>query len=141
MAVALLWTVMVTLREHGAARRLDQFLLVSNAPASWLPLPLLPAALVFALALWRGWGERRAWAAAGLMFGLLVYVVWGAKPWGFALVPLAAPAIIAGAWLGKRMFGVLDRPTELGAKALVLLAVAVPLLTGVLDLYLRAQTP
>jgi hypothetical protein len=141
LAVALIWTVMVALREHGAARRLDQFLLVSNLPASWLPLPLLPAALVLALALWLGWGERPAWAAAGLAFGLLVYVVWGGQPWALVLAPLAAPAMIAGAWFGERVYGVLERPTELGAKALVLLAVAVPIVTGALDLYLRAHTP
>jgi hypothetical protein len=62
----------------------------------------------------------------------------GTQPW--ALAPLATPAMVTGAWLGERMFGVLDRPTDLKAKALLLLAVAVPLLTGVLDLYLRMHT-
>src|SRR5262249_11624189 len=141
VAVALVWTVMVTLGERGTARRLDQFLAVSGSPANWLPLPLLPAALALAFTLWLGWSERRAWAAAGCLFGVLAYIVWVRQPWALALVPLAAPAAVAGAWLGERVFAVLNRPTELGAKGLVLLAVAAPLLTGMLDLYLRMHTP
>jgi len=141
LTVVLIWTVMVTLGERGRALRLDQFLVVSNLRASWLPLPLLPSAFTLALALWFGWNERRAWAAAGLVFGLLVYVVWGRQPWALALVPLATPAMFAGAWLGKRMFNILEHPSALAAKALVLMAVIVPLLTGTLDLYLRTHTP
>jgi hypothetical protein len=73
LAVALVWTAMVALGERGRALRLDQLLMVSDNPASWLPLPLLPAAFAFALALWFGWSERWAWAAGGRVFGLLVF--------------------------------------------------------------------
>jgi hypothetical protein len=141
LALALGWTLIATLGERGAAGRLDQFLPVSGHPANWLPLPLLPAALVFVVALWLGWSERRAWGVAGLVFGLLVYLTWSTQPWALLLLPLAAPAMLAGAWAGARIFQVLERPSELGAKALVLMVVVAPLLTGTLDLYLRTHTP
>jgi hypothetical protein len=141
LMVALIWTMLATLGERSRAIRLDQFLVVSNLPASWLPLPLLPSACALALAIWLGWNERWAWASAGLVFGLLVYMVWGRQPWAFTLVPLAAPAMLAGAWLGKRTFNILEHPSVLAVKALVLMGVVVPLLTGMLDLYMRAHTP
>jgi hypothetical protein len=141
LSLALIWTLFTSLSERGAAHRLDQFTPVSGHMAAWLPLPVLPAALVLTLALKLGWSERRAWCAAGLVFGLLMYLVWGAQPWAMLLTPLAAPAMLAGAWVGARIFQTLERPTELSAKALVLVAVVMPLLTGALDLYLRTHTP
>jgi hypothetical protein len=63
------------------------------------------------------------------------------RPQALENLHVTASATIAGAWLGERVFGVLEWPTELGAKALVLLVVVAPDVTGALDMYLQAHTP
>jgi len=121
--------------------RLEYVRQFDQTPAAWLPLPILPAAIAFVAACRVGWRERRAWLIAGLVFGAFACLIWANVFPGLLLIPLAAPALAIGAWLGERLFGVLECPTEVGAKALLLLAVVVPLLTGAVDLYLRTHTP
>jgi hypothetical protein len=114
---------------------------LARHPAAWLPIPLLPAALAFVAARRVGVSERWAWAAAGWLFGALVLLTWGRHPLGVLLGLLAIPLMLAGASLGEWAHGVLRRPAEWGVKRLVLLGVAMPLLTGIVDLYMRRMTP
>jgi len=58
------------------------------------------------------------------------------------LALLAAPAMLVGAQIGEQIFHVLEHPTKTRAWCLVLgLTVGLPVVTGIIDLYLRTQTP
>jgi hypothetical protein len=145
IATTVLWTLLTLSGDHSDARRLDTYFRVTNFaahPANWLPLPLLPAALTFLLARLARVPERWAWLPAGLVYGFLVVAIWGPyRPLGGLLILVAAPLLLAGASLGTWIFGVLERPSYGRVWTLLLLGVAVPLVTGVVDLYLRLNTP
>jgi hypothetical protein len=145
LAITLLWTLLTLSSDHSDARRLDTYLQVTDfaqQPANWLPLPLLPAALAFLLARLARIPERWAWLSAGLVYGFFVVAVWGPyRPFGGLLILLAAPILLVGALLGSWIFGVLARPTYARVWALLLAGVSVPFVTGIVDLYLRLNTP
>ncbi len=145
LAIIFVWTLLTLSGEHSDARRLDTYFQVTNFaqhPANWLPLPLLPAALTFLLARLARLPERWAWLGAGLVYGFFVVAIWGPyRPFGLLLILLAAPLALAGASLGSWIFGVLDRPAYGRVWALLLVGVCVPLAPGMVDLYLRLNTP
>lgn len=136
-----LWSLLALLGERRSARRLDQLLPVSDDPASWLPLPLFLAALALVMALEIDLSERWAWAAAGVIFGLAVFLAWGAHPLAALLVIVAAPAMVCGARLGQWSYRALERPLASHVRRLLLAGVGVPLVVGIIDLALRAATP
>ncbi len=140
LAAVVLWTLLGALGDLRSAARLETVRPFMRTPATWLPLPILPAALALLGALRLGWSERRAGYVAGLVFGILAYLVWVNMLLALPLVLLAAPALALGMWLGRSVSRTLDTPTGLGARALPLIAVIVPLLTGAVDLYLRMRT-
>jgi hypothetical protein len=138
LAVSAIWTLLSLDSEQRGARWLDQFGAVSADAASWLPLPLLPAALAWACCRRIGWQEHVAWAAAGMTFGICAALIWRMGAQGWLLVPLAAPLAAGGAELGKRVAATIRNPLPGASWALLLyLAVLFPLLTGAVDLYLR----
>jgi hypothetical protein len=141
LSTVLLWSATVALAERGTARWLDTFFPVSGDPAAWLPYPLFPAALALVAVLGAGISARWAWAIAGALFGFCVFAIWGNGPFTLLVVLTTAPAMLLGALIGERIFRILERPTELAVKALVLSSICVPLLTGAVDLYLRVHTP
>jgi hypothetical protein len=111
-----------------------------EGPAGWLPVPLLPAALI-TTALWRlRDGELAAAAAGGAVFGLVSQLVW---PSVGPLVgaALGAPFGALGALAGARLALVLLHPRARGCTILALVALAMPFVSGIADLYLRVQTP
>lgn len=138
LAVSALWTLLALDAERRGARWLDQFGPVSADPASWLPLPLLPAALAWAAARRLGCRERAAWGVAGLTFGALAALGWRMGPPGWLLVPLAAPLAALGARLGDGVAATIRAPRRGRSWALLLsMAVALPAVTGAVDLFLR----
>lgn len=140
LAVAAVWTLLALDSDSRGARWLDQFGPVSGDPTSWMPLPLLPAALVWAAARGLGRSDDTAWALAGLAFGLLAASGWRMGPMAWALLPLAAPAAIAGARLGGAVALTVLEPRRARSWALLLaLALVAPAVTGGVDLYLRLQ--
>ncbi len=139
LAVVVIFSAFLLLGNHAAAVRLDRYLPVSHDARNWLPPPLLPAAVAFALALRAGMRERWAWAVAGGIFGILTYLTWGAgHPLTLLLLPLAVPVTMAGAWLGGRVARMLENPVAADVRLIVpLLGVTSPLIMGLVDLYLR----
>ena len=135
------WSLMSLIQAYKTAVYLDQFLPVSKDPASWLPLPIFPAAIVMVVMLKIGLSERWAWAGAGIAFGLITFLVWGTSVSVALLVILAAPAMVAGALVGKWIYRILENPSKEGVRSLVLAGLGVPFLTGVIDLLLRWVTP
>jgi hypothetical protein len=124
--------------DRRATLRLDRFLPLSHDAANWLPPPIFPAAIALVL-LWRTrLAERWTWAVAGLVFGILTFVTWGTGPLMLLCMPLAAPVMLAGVWLGRRIARMLENPTAPDVRVLVpLLGIAAPVALGCIDLYLR----
>ncbi len=145
LLITLVWTLISASGDHSDARRLDTYLQVTNfaqTPANWLPLPLFPAAVAFLLARLARIPERWAWLPAGLVYGLFLVVIWGPyAPLGLPLILLAAPIALLGSLVGDAVFGVLERAEYTRVWLLLLVALAVPFLTGSVDLYLRLHTP
>lgn len=140
VAASAIWTLIAMTSDMRGARWLDQFGSVSAQPASWLPLPLLPAALAWWLATALGRGERAAWAVAGLVFGAVAAAVWRMPPAAWLLLPLAAALAVAGARLGGAMAATIRAPSRGRSWALALtLAAAFPAITGSVDLILRLR--
>lgn len=134
--------VLVGLSIAGSAGDEAERLALADDPAASTALPLLTGVLVFALA-WKlpGWWR---YALLGLAVGLHAWSVWGGEhPPAYAIAALTAPvAAVAGGLLGVRVTGVLRAPTRRGVVGLVLVVLlAVPLLTGTVDLILRLTIP
>ncbi|HZR97647.1 MAG TPA: hypothetical protein VFE37_03010 [Chloroflexota bacterium] len=133
--VALLASLLPLAGDYRAAR----FLGVAATPAAWLPLPYVPAVLALLATQALGATAGLAWGAAGIVFGLCAAGIWGAPA---ALALAAGPLFVGGEAAGRWALGTLQAP-RLGRATIlvVLLAVGLPLLSGALDLYLRAHTP
>ncbi len=145
--VPLLAVALVSLAMLASARRADLYLdaalgtHLAAVPATWLPLPLLPAALAGWLARRLRLGAGPGAALAGLVFALAAALLWS-PPAGLLLLPLAVAAGVLGARLGGAVFATLAQPTAAGVGRLVAVAgLLLPLAVGAIDLYLRASTP
>jgi hypothetical protein len=108
-------------------------------PAVWLPLPYLPAAMVLVAAGAIRLVDRWAWAATGVTFGTCAAAIWGAP---LLLALGAGPALVGGAAAWRWGWRTLEAPSPRPVAMLVaLLAGALPLLCGAVELYLRTHTP
>lgn len=124
--------------DRHATLRLDAYLPIAHGGVNWLPPPIFPAAVALVLLARTHLRERWTWAGAGLVFGLLSFFTWGAGPLTLLCALLAAPVLLAGAWLGRRIARMLENPTAADVRALVpLLGLAAPVLLGFADLWLR----
>jgi len=100
--------------------RLDKWLPISHDAATWLPPPILPAAIALVVALRVGIRERWAWAVAGATFAVLTFLTWGTgHPLTLLLVPIAAPVTMEGAWLGNRIARMLENPVAPDVRLIV----------------------
>jgi hypothetical protein len=135
------WLVIATLvglSIAGTAAANAQRLGFAEDQAAVTPLPLLTAVLVFALA--RPIPESARHALAGSALGLHAFFVWGGSHTSLylvatALVPLAA---LIGAAVGRLAGAVVVRPAEVPSVPTALLtALALPVLTGTVDMVLR----
>ena len=127
----------VLLGGRGTARAFD----LLDDPASWLPLPLFPALLILMTLPRLGVPERWSWGVAGLVNGLLIAAIWTRSPIGVVFMILGVPIILLGVAIGRRLYDVIERPTQRGVWTfLVAGAIGVPLLRGIVDLIFRATT-
>jgi hypothetical protein len=114
---------------------------VLQDPANWQPLPLFWAGVVLLLCLRLKVPERWAYGVAGLLFGVIIQLIWGSQPVGWLVVLLSVPFCIWGASLGEQVYAILEAPYERGRVLLLifLVGVVLPFTTGVVDLLLRAS--
>jgi len=147
LTVAFLWEVfslLSGLREVRGLDRLFHFALTRDL-ATWLSPPLFLAALIVAILLWLGLPERWAWIGwilAGWVFGFFTLLIWRAHPLGFVLTILAGPLMALGAFVGGLIYRILEKPTRWMVLGFLTLAgVGAPLMTGIVDLFLRKVTP
>ncbi|MGH2367422.1 MAG: hypothetical protein ACRDI2_04415, partial [Chloroflexota bacterium] len=119
--------------------RTARFFGLQADPMVWLPVPVLPAAVVLLSLRGVRLAERWAWAAAGLVFGAFAIRFWGHSPL------LVLPAMVlfgAGAALGGTIGRSLTAPSERRVNALLAgFGFAVPASLGVLELVLRTRIP
>ena len=144
LSVALVFWLVSIAGGLGEARGLDRAFQLSleRNPANWMSEPLMPGAVVLALALAIGIPEAWAFAVAGWAFALLTWLIWREQTWGFFLVFAGGPLAATGAALGERIYRVLDRPTLKSVVwFLVLAGLVTPFATGLVDLVLRKLTP
>jgi hypothetical protein len=127
------WTLLSLLSGHATAKYLG----IAGDPRNWLPLPVLPSALTVLACLKTRLGERRAWIAAGVVYGACTVWFWGSFP---LLALLGGPGMLAGALAAQWAYRVVDAPTERVVIRLVAVSVAAPALLGVVDLFLRSHT-
>ncbi len=143
LTIVLLWSVWTLLGDRAAVRGFDRYFdqhLALN-PISWLPLPLLPAALTLLLVTAIGLPEKLAWPLAGIVFAVCINLFWGPHARPLLLVLVTALTAWIGGQLGGYVARTLRRPTRNAVLGLAMAGVAVPLLTGALDVYLRKVTP
>jgi len=136
VALAVIWTVFAAFRERSAAIRLG---IDPSHVAAWIPIPLLPATIGAALAWRMRWGQMAVALVAGAVFGGVSQAIWPSIGVVGATI-LGAGACAIGFTLGAHLASVLEKPTARRCLAVATTAVAVPVLTGLVDLYLRLQT-
>jgi len=128
------------------ANWLDQFYPVAGNEVNWWFPALFLAAVALVLMLRAKWPERRAYIVTGLIGALLIHwgqeAVVGPRPGALLLVLIAAPLAWLGAKIGQRAWSIVDQPDSWRTIApLIAAGVIFPILTGALDLALRASTP
>lgn len=110
-----------------------------TAVSTWMTklIPFLVPGLV--LALGARSATRTVYALAGVGFVITTAIIWRGTPGGALVGVLLFPV---GAWLGRLIWSVVERPTRAGVLAFVTLAgITYPALTGAVDLALRARVP
>ena len=134
LVVAVLTTLLVARQDLGTS----VYFGIARDFRNWLPVPVLPAAATFAALSLTRLPERWSWTAAGAVFGLLC-LAWNPT---VVAVPAAAVAMVVGAAAGRAVWHAIESPAPRTVLAVVsLLGVGVPAITGVVDLYLRLNTP
>ncbi len=142
VVVTIIFSLLTLFSDRGGAGYLDRYLDVSSDPASYLPLPIFPAAVALLILLRDPRTERWGWAVTGLLFGLITFLIWGRHPISPLLIPLAAPATVLGSRIGRWLHGLMLGPTKEGVlRFLPIAGLAMPLVVGMVDLYLRSVTP
>lgn len=131
--VLVIVTAILTLLQLNEGRGAARFLGLSEDPAGWAPIPFVVPAVLAVLP-----DRRITWAGAGAIYGIVAAAAWTGA---LSEVLLAAVLMPLGALFGRRIADVVRQP-QVGAVRLVLvLAIALPVLTGAVDLVLRARTP
>ena len=126
LLLLVIWMVLTMSRDRSAAVRLA---IDPAHAASWLPIPLLPAALIYVLG--RRGGLKAALPAllAGAVFGGVSQAIWPSVG-VVAGAALGAPAALLGELIGSRLGTILEKPTPWGRLEFSATALLAPLVTG-----------
>ena len=106
-----------------------------------MPIPLIVAAVIVAILIALRVNEWVAWAVGGIVFGLLLTAIWSPGSPALVIALVAGGTMAVGAWLGAGAYAAVAQPAQRGRAAIILVGVAVPLVTGMVDLFLRFNTP
>jgi hypothetical protein len=130
------WLVAVSALALGLA------LLDREEPSPWarvlLAPPFVPAALGCAVAHRLHAHKYLAGSIAGWA-ACAASLVWVHS---FPLVVVCGPLALAGVWIAERLIAVIDVPSRRSVLVTaILIGLALPALSGAIDLYLRTHTP
>lgn len=132
-----LYTILF-LHYAGAQHISDVIKVALHEPSLWLPIPLFIVAVVNYGLQRTSFSEGRIWAITGYVFGICTFFIWHSATWMVWLAFPAAVAMLLGAWIGKWMYGLLEKPTiENLMKFLAVTCAQIPAVLGVIDLILR----
>lgn len=138
--------LLIALLLSGGNRNTTDFLSryvedINANTANFEGLPIIWMAGIFLL-LSRFTRSGIAWAVAGLVYALFVHWQYDGQAWAIILALLALIVAPLGAALGERLYGIVAAPTTWRKIAPFILAgVIFPVLTGLIDLYLRSNLP
>ncbi len=112
----------------------------------WSLLTVTPGPFWLAILASLGLGALRlpswlVWGVSGALFGAAGAYVWHNPALAGLLTLVAAPLMVLGHALGDRLGGIIRDPSEQRGYLFVYLGLIIPLCTGIVDLYLRANTP
>jgi len=112
-------------------------ILIKN-PSLWVPIPLFIASVLFLVLEKTSLEERWKWILNGAFFALLTFCIWHTSLWMILLVIPAAPLMLLGARVGKKIYSVLEKPHFKDILSIILVSNAqIPAALGVVDLILR----
>ncbi len=108
---------------------------------NWLPLPVLPTAVILLLLLKFRVAERWAWLIAGAVFALLFWAIWQPTGISLLLAVVCTPLILVGVQVSRKVYTILEQPTALKVWSLLFIVMSICFFVGSIDLYLRSVTP
>ncbi len=126
----------------------DTVLLFEQVYATDLPaaasraLPIILPLVVWMLLRWRRVPPWWNWGISGGLFALMLHNTYDMPTYGLLLLPISVAVTLLGAWLGRRIHAIVQKPDSFDAvRPLLLMPLVVPLFTGIVDLYLRFTVP
>ena len=147
----LLWSLMFMGRDlytimfvhvygaHGIAETVSVAL---HHPELWVPIPLFVAVLCYRLLERTSISEYRNFGICGLLFSLCTFAIWHTTMWAILAVIPAAFAMILGAWVGKWLYRMIEKPRLADLMRFLLISCAqIPAVLGIVDLIMRHATP
>ncbi len=147
----LIWTCFLIARDlytlfllhYDGVKHIPDLLRVAlKEPSLWMPIPLFVAVLAFELLQRSSFTENRVYAICGAIFALCAYSVWHTTLWMILLAIPAALTMVSGAWIGKWLYQLLEKPTfEKLIKFMLISCAQLPAILGIVDLLLRRATP
>jgi hypothetical protein len=129
--------------ERNSAEYLSRYIpgLLENR-ANYAGLPLVVMMAGFLLLRWIRLPEKWAWVMSAAVFALAVHWTYDVDKAYWWLALLGAPLALVGVYLGERAYQIVAAPHTFKTVFPLMAAVlVVPLLTGILDFYLRVNTP
>ncbi len=130
--------------DHATAERLVEYAPgLLDEPANYAPLPLIWLAGIYVLMHHTvRTSERLAWAMGGLVYGLMLHWTYGVQSGMELLTPLSALSAVVGAAAGNWIYQRVANPSSWQmVLPLMLVGVIAPLITGLIDLWWRLNTP
>ena len=136
------WYTLFFLHYDGIKHITNILPVLIKEPSLWLPIPLFVAVVTFSLLRRSSLREGRVFALSGLIFGICTFFIWHSANWMVLLAIPAAATMVLGAWLGKWIYQVIEKPRlETLLRLLLTTCAQIPAVLGVIDLVMRRTTP
>jgi hypothetical protein len=136
------WSTVWFLHYHGLTHLSQLPRVLLQAPSLWIPIPLVAAALLYSIFARLGMSEVWNGLVTGAIFAALVFLIWHDSLLMLLLIIPAAPLMLAGLALGRRVFHMLEKPVFLDVlRYLLITLVQVPAVLGAADLIMRRLIP
>jgi hypothetical protein len=136
------WYTLFFLKYDGVKHITDILPILSKEPSLWVPIPLFVAVVTFSLLRRTSFREDRIFAICGLVFGVCTFFIWHSANWMILLAIPAAATMMLGAWTGKWLYHVIEKPSlETLMRFLLTTCAQLPAILGVIDLFMRNTTP
>ena len=136
------WYTLFFLHYNGIKKITDIPHVLIQEPSLWVPIPLFVAVVAFTLLKHSSLREGRIFALTGLIFGSCTFFIWHSANWMVLLAIPAAATMVLGAWLGKWIYQVIEKPRlDTLLRMLLTTCAQLPAVLGVIDLVMRRTTP